>query len=129
MVPYNPETHTFKMLQMLFSREMSPTVITDLPQHGLIAMEGDAPIAAGFIRRIEGPYVMLDSYITNSVSSPQARDRALNLITTKLLRWAASNGVSKVLSFSSDPNTITRATEHGFNTFIDHTFQVISLEE
>lgn len=128
IIPYEHKVHESEVEKMLISRFMPTHLINDLPQHGLIAIEGDTPIAVGFIRMIEGPYAMLDSYITNSEVDSKIRDRALNIITNKLLKWAKTANINKVLAFSCDENTIKRAESHGFITFPDHLFQLIQLK-
>lgn len=125
IIPYERQIHENYIEKMLISRFMASYLIQDLPEHGLIALQDDTPIAVGFIRQIEGPYAMLDSYLSNSEADPEIRDRALNLITRKLLDWARIGGVRNVLAFSADPNTVLRAEAHGFVSFKDHTFQLV----
>jgi len=115
------------MIQLLESRNMSPGLINDLPVFGLIAYDNGEPVAAGFLRDIEGPYAMLDSYITNPNAPAKVRNRALNLITDKLIKVARLNDKVKLLAFTADLHTHWRSLEHGF-TYLPHTFSAITLK-
>lgn len=85
-----------------------------LPEHGLIAFEGGHAIAVGFLRGVEGGYAMLDGYVTNPKISPELRDRALDRLTTKLIKIAKYAKVKKLLAFTLDNHTLSRALRHNF---------------
>jgi len=106
--------HISYVEEMLELRDMDKAILKDLPQIGYICFHHAVPIAIGFIRRVEGPYVMLDSYMTNPMFAPELRNTALDKITESLLYYAKKNNVIKVLAFSLDANTIQRALRHGF---------------
>lgn len=125
--PYNPEKDRIELIHVLVIRGMSPDLVNDLPEHGLIAIEADTLIAAGFIRRIEGMDCFLDSYITRPAVNNILRDRALNLITTKLIKLAKANNVRNLYAFSADYHTQIRAGVHGFVDLKNHLFQALRL--
>lgn len=128
VIPYNQLSHSIHMEILLKSRDMDPSLVIDLPEYGLIAFEQGEVVAAGFIRRIEGPYAMLDSYITNAKVLSEVRDLALDRITDKLIKWTASHQITKVISFTADKNTIVRAEKHGLIPMPNHLFQLKVLE-
>ena len=59
-----------------------------LPKIGYIAMFGKQPIAAGFLRKLEGGYARLDTFVTSPHFGNKIRNNALNLIVDELLRNA-----------------------------------------
>lgn len=115
-------------LQALLDLRSMPTeLVDDLPEFGLVAIENDVMIAAGFIRKIEGMDAFLDSYISNPVYSPETRHIALDRITTKLIGIAKYEGVRHLYAFSADSNTQCRANTHGFIDLKTHLFQALRL--
>lgn len=114
VIPYNPDKHQALLQEVLDIRHIKEDVVKDLPEFGLVALNHDEFVAAGFIRKIEGYYAMLDSYISNPSVSPLTRDQALDIITAKLVSISKEHGVEKLLAFSADTNTIERSIRHGF---------------
>lgn len=114
VIPYSNKTHINYARALLELRGMDFSFLEELPEHGLIALEQGMPVALGFIRRVEGSYAMVDSYVTNPNYSSETRHKALDRITKKLLSWCKANHISKVLSFSSDGGIISRAINNGF---------------
>lgn len=126
VIPYNPEAHKDEIIGLLQSHGMHPGLTNDLPMVGLVAIHENKYIAAGFIRQIEGSYGMLDSYITSRDASAELRDKALDMITYKLIKIARQGGATKLLVFSGVENIITRAEKHGAFQ-IDHKVALIAL--
>ncbi len=103
------------MVVLLKSQGLPPyTHLANLPKNGLVAYMGDTPVAAGFLRLVEGDSAILDSLITNATLEPMIRDKALNLLVSDLLKMAKSLGITKIIAFSSDKNTLVRAWRFGF---------------
>ncbi len=107
-------------------RETKAIELGVLPQHGLIAFEAGIPIAAGFLRCVEGQMAMLDSYITDPLADAALRDIALGRLTAKLIKLAKANNINKLMAFSVDKNTLLRACNHGFSVF-PHVFTMLNL--
>lgn len=124
--PYDKLRDTLHAIKCLNSRDMDLELVLDLPKHGLIALEGNEPIAMGFIRRVEGPYAILDSYITNADVTPELRDRALDTITRKLISLAELNDIKKLMAFSSHSTIIERSVRHGMSK-MPYEFTLLSL--
>lgn len=112
-----------RCLHILLEKRDLTCSIDDMPEFGLIAIKGDTPIAAGFIRRVEGPYAILDSFITNPDTPSEFRDRALDLITEKLITIADYNNVTKLISFTTEKNIFIRSIKHGFAS-VPHYFSI-----
>lgn len=114
VVMFNIDKHQYEAVTLFESRDMDGAYIITLPEYGLIATEGGIPIAMGFLRCIEGSMAMLDSYITNKNASSHQRNRALDIITGKLINIAYQNNVLKLIAFSDEPNISDRASDYGF---------------
>lgn len=110
----------------LACHQMNLKVLEDLPEHGYIAFDDmDRPVAAGFIRRVEGNYALIDSLISNPEAPGVLRNEALDLITVQLIKTARELGFKQLIAFSRDVNTLKRAERHGFASLPDH---VIALD-
>lgn len=72
-------------------------------------------VAAGFIGRIEKINVaVMDGLVTNPLASSAARDKALDLIVTKLIEAVQLEGVKSIMAFSEQDAIHVRARKHGF---------------
>lgn len=106
--------------ELLLGRDMDLGLLDELPCTGIIVIDTNpdqhtvTPIAMGFLRMVEGSYAMLDSYITNPLSTAVKRNEALDVITSGLLRNAADRGISKVISFTSDAGIADRCRQYKF---------------
>ena len=116
-----------RVLDLLLSRNMADTHANSLPKLGVIVISGQQTLAAGFLRRIEGEdkSAILDSLITNPTLDPDLRNRALDHLVNNLLKLAQANGITNILAFSTDKNTLMRAERFGF---VELPHQVITLD-
>ena|ERR1700677_2086585 len=92
----------------------------NLPKIGYIALIGKHPIAAAFLRKIEGNYGYLDTFVSNPHFGSQIRHQALLLVSQNLMEEAKNQGMGGVLCSSADQGLIKRAKDWGF-TVIEHT--------
>lgn len=107
--------HVFNLRNILTAREMSDDVIIDLPEIGFVAYHDLSMVAAGFIRRVEGQFALLDSLITNPRHEPPMRDAAIEMVVAALIEQANKEGIQALFAFSIDKNTLERAEQrHGF---------------
>ena len=123
----NTKNAQILLQKLLIAHGMDPNLTNDLPVVGRVVVQDDIVIAAGFMRDMEGPYAMLDSYITNPEASPIQRHKALNLITDSLIKVSKSLGKNKLIMFSQDRNTHQRALMHGFTNFPDMFTAILDL--
>lgn len=129
ILAYNPSEHSFNMAQLLCLRDLPTNLVSDLPKNGFIALDEDGtPIAAGFLRGMEGPYGMLDSYISNPKHSRKDRHNALDEITKRLIALAEELGLNKLIAFSKDDGIISRALSNGFVNLKGHQLQILSIK-
>jgi hypothetical protein len=102
--------------------------VSQLPDFGIVLgiPMTTTPVAAGFLRKVEGSKktVILDSLITNKHIDADIRDKALQDLVHRLITWAIEHGISNILAFSTDENTLMRAKRFGF---VELPHQLISL--
>lgn len=96
-----------------------------LPETGYIVFHDNFPVAAGFLRRVEGGFAQMDSYISDPTAPSEQRNEALDLITEALISRAKELELRGIVAFSVDQNTISRSLRHGF---IAHNHVVITKE-
>ena len=85
-----------------------------LPKTGYIVMAGSMPIAAGFLRKVEGGYGQLDTFVTNPYAGAKLRHEAIEMVTEALLEDAKSLKLVGVILFSREKTIIDRASAKGF---------------
>ena len=100
----------------------------ELPSVGLIAIDGDTPIAAGFLRYIEGNFALLDGLITNPTQLGSTRHAAIDAVVSGLISIAVRLGYTRLMANSVDESTLTRSLKHGFKP-LDHKVIVLDLRE
>lgn len=85
-----------------------------LPAEGFIALDGDLPIAAGFLRKCEGGYCMIDSLISNPEQLSEIRHKALDAISEACIELAKAYNFKHIIAFTLDKNVVLRSERHGF---------------
>jgi hypothetical protein len=97
-----------------------------LPRIGYIAMLGDQPIAAGFLRRVECDIVaMLDGLCSNPMFGSIIRHRAISQVVDLLINDAKHLKIETIIAFTKDEGILKRAKGIGFK-MIDE--RLISLD-
>lgn len=120
--------HMVMAATMLYDRGMNPSLIDDLPTHGLLAIQDGYPVYMGFIRCMEGPYAMIDSFISNSAFESEVRNRAFGIILKKLLAWAKTEGLVRVIAVTKEPSIVGRAEAYGMLPLNEFTLQSCTLK-
>jgi len=103
--------------EMLKAQDYNPEGITvkSLPKIGYIAMLGEEPVAAGFLRRVECDIVaQIDGLASNPGFGSVIRHEAINLIVSQLVIEAKSLKLQGLIAFTQDETVIKRAEATGF---------------
>lgn len=111
---FNQKAHKEFVERWLLSRDMSTSHADALPETGLITFYESTPVCAGFLRQVEGDFVMIDSMITNPDMHPAVRNEALDIVTSGLIQLARDFGMKKIMANSTDAHTLERAERFGF---------------
>ena len=85
-----------------------------LPKIGYIAFFGETPIAAGFLRRVEGGFGQLDTLVSNPHFGSQIRHIAIDKVVTELLADAKVLNLEGIIAFTADLGVLRRAVAIGF---------------
>ena len=93
---------------------MSAVSYKTLPKIGYIAMIGTQPVAAGFLRRVEGGYAQLDTFVTNPWFGSQVRHEGIELVVDALLGEAKELNLLGIIAITKDSGILSRAKERGF---------------
>lgn len=111
---YSPIQDLDQIKSWLADWNMSSELIEQLPEIGFVARDQEGSIAAGFLRRVEGGLVLLDSLIANPKASGKRRSYALDRVVEALLEKAREFKWMKVLAFTKERAILKRSVKHGF---------------
>lgn len=122
---FNPDDHMDHICEWLKLRNLPYSLGEQLPEIGFMAFEGGQAICAGFLRKVEGDFAMLDSLITNPEALNYLRSNAIDAVVRELIKAAKAWGISSLIATSTDAHTLERSKKHGFVAMPD---TVIALE-
>lgn len=117
------------LIEMHKDREylhMNYITMKSLPKIGYIAVMNKQPIAAGFLRRVEGGYAQLDTLVSNPYFGSQIRHVGIKLVVDSLLAEAKDLKLLGIVSFSQDTGILSRAKALGFQV-VDQTLICLRL--
>lgn len=85
-----------------------------LPKIGYIALLNHQPIAAGFLRRVEGGYAQIDCLTSNPYFGSQVRNEGISKVIDNIIEEAKVLGLHGILGFTEDFGVLQRAKSLGF---------------
>jgi hypothetical protein len=85
-----------------------------LPKIGYIAMLNDQPIAAGFLRRVEGGYAQIDTLVTNPYFGNKLRHEGIDKVVNSLINDAKELRLRGILAITGELSILNRAEDKGF---------------
>lgn len=85
----------------------------EFPELGVVAFEDGLPVAAGFVRMVEGGYGQIDGLTTSPAALAPVRHDAINHIVDKLVDMAQCVGVRQLYAFTSVASIKERALAIG----------------
>lgn len=117
------------LLDLLNSNDyigISTVTMKTLPKIGYIALRNGYPIAAGFLRRVEGGYAQIDTLTSNKTLGSLIRHQGIDLVVKTLISDAKDLKLLGIVAFSMDASVIKRAEDIGFR-ILEHKTIVLSL--
>ncbi len=87
-----------------------------LPKIGYITLMNKQPIAAGFLRRVEGGFGQMDTLVSNPYFGSQIRHIGINKVVDLLIDEAKTLKLHGVIGFTPDAGILKRAIDRGFHT-------------
>lgn len=85
-----------------------------LPKTGYMVLMNGHPIAAGFLRRVEGGYAQIDTLTSNRYFGSQIRHLGIKLVVETLVNEAKTLKLKGIIAFTKDEGILKRAKEIGF---------------
>lgn len=86
-----------------------------LPEIGYIATEGAILVSAGFLRRIEGGFGMIDTLVTNADLDSSTRHDGISKIVETIIHKSKELRIKGLICSTKDPGIIKRAKSIGFH--------------
>ncbi len=106
----------FDMLKSQQYLDISHINMKTLPKIGYIALLGKTPIAAGFLRRVEGGYAQMDGLCSNAQFGSIVRHEGVSKVVQALISEAKDLKLQGIIGFTQDTSVLKRAKDIGFKT-------------
>ena len=90
-----------------------------VPAYGWIAYNGSIPVAAGFLRLIEGGYAQIDTLVSNPTTPSVVRHKAISQIVNNCVEDARWMRLKGIVSYTRDESVLKRAIAIGFQAMPD----------
>lgn len=112
--PFSLELHMSEIYSWLIERGAYTPTQAEMPKHGFVAYTDGIPVAAAFLRRVEGGFGQLDGLVTDPLAPGEVRHEAIDALVNEILILSKELGIKAVTAFSVDENTLVRSLKHGF---------------
>lgn len=86
-----------------------------LPKIGYMALLNGHPVAAGFLRRVEGGYGQLDTLTSNAQFGAIVRHKGIEKVVESLINEAKDLNLHGIIAFTKDAGVLKRAESIGFH--------------
>lgn len=116
IVPFKYK-HYDMLIDMLTAQKykgISYITFKSLPKIGYIALRKGTPVAAGFLRRLEGNMAHFDGLTTNPFLGSIIRNQGISSIVNTLINEAKSIGLDGIVATTNDESVLKRAESLGF---------------
>lgn len=117
----------YDMLKSQQYLDISQIRMSNLPKIGYIALLNKQPVAAGFLRRVEGGYGQIDGLTSNAYLGSIIRHQGISKVVNSLLSEAKSLRLEGVLAITKDQGVLKRGIELGF-TVVEQTLLALPLK-
>lgn len=86
-----------------------------LPKIGYMALLNGHPIAAGFLRRVEGGYAQIDTLTSAKHFGSKLRHQGIEAVLNQLIEDANDLDLKGIIAFTEDDGILARAEAMGFH--------------
>lgn len=114
------DAHLADILELLHARGAYIPSLREFPEHGYIAYQNDEPVAAAFLRRVEGGFGQIDGLVSSPEFSSEDRHLAIEAVVSAVIEEAKKLEIRQLISFSVDESTLMRSRKHGFKRMPHH---------
>lgn len=111
--------HLHHLIELLHSNNyqgISDISMRTLPKVGFIVFSGKAPLAAGFLRRLEPCYAQIDTLTSNKFLGSMLRNQGITMIVDELISEAKRLKLEGLICHTSHQDVLKRAESLGFHT-------------
>lgn len=112
--PFVMNAHMHILCKWLYLRDAYIPSKDEMPKVGFIAYSDNRPIAASFLRQMEGGHAQVDGMTSNPEESSELRHEALDKLTEYVVQAAKDLNISTLMAFTRDKHTLVRGVHHGF---------------
>jgi len=107
---------------------MSEITTKTVPKLGYIALINKKPVAAGFLRRVEGGYAQFDGLTSNPYFGSIIRHEGIKKVVDQLILNAKQLKLKGIIAFTADESVKKRAADLGFQT-VDQSIIALRIQE
>lgn len=128
LIKFNRKKHLPIIVSWLRAHNQVVMDTCETPKIGFMVMHKypKEPIAAAFLRKIEGGYGQFDTLVTNPCASSQDRHEAIEMLTNQILRRAVELKMPHIRVITNDAGTLMRSQACGFAK-LPHTLLIANL--
>jgi hypothetical protein len=108
------DTKHLKIMQSWLLKRGIELPCDEIPPFGVVAYDGETPIAMGFLRRAEGSYGIFDGLVSNPDAPGALRHQALDEVIAAVNDEADRLGIQTLIAWTRDENTRVRSAKHGY---------------
>lgn len=124
---YDEEQDLHHINKWLKDRKHPEQDAYDVPDIGYVACFANRPIAAGFLKQMEGENSIFDGLCSNPLATSEFRNIALDMVVGAIITLAKSRGIKQIIGWSIDEGTLKRAYRHDF-VKLPHTLIALDLK-
>ena len=125
--PYSHDAHFDLISKWLVAHDVYVPKKAEYPEHGVVCYKDETPVAAAFLRRVEGSYAQIDGLVSNPMSGSSTRNECIDIVVLRIMKKARELGIIQLFAISTDSNTLLRSNRHGF-TLLPHQVIVTTLK-
>lgn len=112
--PFTIEAHMQHLCKWLYLREAYIPSKDEMPKIGFIAYSDNRPIAAAFLRQMEGGHAQIDGLTSNPEATSAERHEALDAVIKETVESAKSLKIKVLMAWTRDEYTLKRGVSNGF---------------
>jgi hypothetical protein len=113
-LPFTRIDHFEQLEFMYFLHHLDAPTMEEIPLIGYISFIDEMPIAAAFLRRVEGGYGQIDGLVSNPECPGHLRHQALDIVIKKCIQDAKVLKLKNLMAFSIDVAAMARAKRLNF---------------
>ena len=111
---YKHSQHAEDLALMLISQSGKIPPKSEMPKNGYILYSEGKPIAACFLRLVEGGFGQIDGLVADRYAPRELKQQAIDIAIEKCIDKARSLRIKNLLAFCQSERPTMTALSHGF---------------